>query len=250
MHCLTCILSAFALLAMPAYSQWSAQGDLTQATEIAPPEFKELLRKYATPQGVRYATWHVNPNDREALRNVVAFYANTLPPQSHEASLAWHLNAYNAWILHNILAKYPTSGPLDGEHLFFEGNHIVISGKKTSFDHLEQKVIRPKFKEPRIHFALNCASESCPPLHTKPFTTATLNADLNRLTHAFINANPQGVVVEEGKVHLSKLFEWYAADFGGKDQLISYINRYRDPPLPTGVKVFFLDYSWKLNALD
>ena len=80
-------------------------------------------------------------------------------PKDRDTALAWHINAYNSWILHNILAKYPTKGPLAGEPLFFHGNRIVISGGKTSFNDLEQKVIRPTFKEPRVHFALNCAFE-------------------------------------------------------------------------------------------
>jgi hypothetical protein len=61
------------------------------------------------------------------------------------------------------LARYPTKGPLDGDALFFHGNRIVISGQKTSLNDLKQKVIRPTFQEPRTHFAINCASESCPP---------------------------------------------------------------------------------------
>lgn len=249
MKLLARIPSAIALLALAACSHSSVQADLPRATEAAPPAYAELLERYAKPEGVRYAAWHGNQADMEKLRTVVDFYANTLPPADRDTSLAWHLNAYNAWILHNILKKYPTKGPLDGETLFFHGNRIIIAGKKTSFDHLEQKVIRPTFKEPRIHFAVNCASESCPPLDTKPFTPGTLDDDLDRLTRAFINKNPQGVVVERGDVKLSKIFEWYAEDFSGKDQLIPYINRYRDQPVPAEAKVAFLDYSWKLNAV-
>ena len=233
---------------LAACTHKDALADLPRATESAPPAYAELLSRYAAPDGVRYSAWHGNREDMEKLRAVVDFYATTLPPADRDTSLAWHLNAYNAWILHNILKKYPTKGLLDGETLFFHGNRIIISGKKTSFDHLEQKVIRPTFQEPRIHFALNCASKSCAPLDTKPFTAATLDADLERLTRAFINKNPQGVVPERKQVKLSKIFEWYAEDFGGKDQLIPYINHYRDQPVPADSKMEFLDYSWKLNA--
>lgn len=243
------IHSAVALLALAACSQQSVQADLSRATESAPLPYAELLARYATPNGVRYADWHSNQTDMENLRTVVDFYASTLPPTDRDTSLAWHLNAYNAWILHNILKKYPTKGPLDGETLFFHGNRITISGKKTSFDQLEQKVIRPTFKEPRIHFAVNCASESCPPLNTTPFTATTLDADLERLTRTFINDNPQGVVPAGNKVKLSKIFDWYAEDFGGKDQLITYINRYRNEPISASAKVEFFDYSWKLNEV-
>lgn len=227
----------------------STPGPLTIASGAYPAAYAELLQKYVTPTGVRYADWHSNPDDMKKIEEVANFYATTTPPADRNANLAWHLNAYNAWILRNILAKYPTKGPLDGETLFFHGNRIVISGKKTSFNDLEQKMIRPVFKEPRIHFALNCASESCPPLNAQPFDATSLDGDLNRLTRAFINNNPQGVVPAGNEVKLSKIFQWYADDFGGKNALVTFINRYRQNPLPEKIKTEFLDYSWKLNSV-
>lgn len=235
-------------LLLAACTHSNVQADLPRATDAAPPAYGELLAKYATPSGVRYAAWHGNSQDMAKLKDVVDFYVNSRPPKDRKASLAWHLNAYNAWILHNILKKFPTSGPLDGETLFFHGNRITISGKKTSFNDLEQNVIRPTFKEPRIHFALNCASESCPPLQATPFMAESLDADLEKLTRAFINKNPKGVVPSGNQTMLSKIFDWYAEDFGGKDRLVEFINRYRDQPLPASTKIEFLDYSWKLNA--
>jgi len=221
--------------------------DLARTTDSAPPEYGELLAKYVTPRGVRYEAWHQNQKDMTAIGKVTNFFARTLPPTDRNASLAWHLNAYNSWILNNILKKYPTNGPLDGEILFFHGKRIVISGKKTSFDQLEQKEIRPVFKEPRVHFALNCASESCPPLMNRPFTAKALDADLDRLARAFINDNPHGVVPQpDGKtLKLSKIFEWYEEDFGGKAKEIEFINKYRRSPVSGTIE--FLEYSWKLN---
>jgi len=236
-------------LMLTACGSRQSLADLPRATEAAPEGYAELLFKYATPSGVRYAAWHKNAEDLAKLKDVVDFYASTLPPKDRDTSLAWHVNAYNAWILHNILKKFPTKGPLDGETLFFHGNRIVISGRKTSFDNLEKKPTIAVFRDPRIHFVVNCASESCPPLHTEPFNSTTLDADFDKLTHRFINENPQGVVLSDNKVKLSKIFEWYADDFGGKDQLISYINRYRNAPIPADSKIEFLDYSWKLNAV-
>lgn len=244
---LALIPAAVGLLTLAACAPHSARADLPRATEAAPPVYAELLTRYVTPQGVRYAAWHDNPADMQKLRSVVDFYANTLPPADRDTSLAWHLNAYNAWILHNILKKYPTQGPLDGETFFFHGNRITISGQKTSFDHLEQKIIRPSFKEPRIHFALNCASASCPPLQPRPFTPATLDADLDHLTRTFINTNPQGVAPDRGTVKLSKIFDWYADDFGGKERILDFINHYRENPIPDQTTIQFFDYSWKLN---
>ncbi len=218
-----------------------------RADAAAPPEYAALLKKYVAPEGVRYADWHGNADDMKKLEAVVGFYADTQPPANRDDSLAWHLNAYNAWILHNILKKYPTKGPLDGETFFFHGNRIKVAGKQTSFDHLEQKVIRPTFEEPRIHFALNCAAGSCPPLWNEPFRGDTLDRDLERLTREFINDNPEGVVPEGNRVKLSKIFEWYADDFGGKDNLVAYVNKFRNSPVTADANVEFLDYRWTLN---
>lgn len=244
------VAAAFALLGLTLASCARTVIDpatLTAANMAAPPAYAELLATYVTAEGVRYPDWHAHAIDRQRLGSVVAFYRQTLPPEDDAASLAWHLNAYNAWTLHNILEKYPTRGPLHRDPLFFHGNRIAIAGRRTSLDALEQKVIRPVFDEPRIHFALNCASQSCPPLLDRPFTAEQLDRDLDRLATAFVNDRRHGVDVREGKVRLSKIFEWYADDFGGRDRLVEYVNRYRDEPVPAGLTIEFMDYSWALN---
>lgn len=239
------------LLTASAAPDTHAATDPPRATTAAPPAYAALLDKYVTPDGVRYAAWHSNPDDLAALDRVAAFYAESSPPADRDRALAWHLNAYNAWILHNILDKFPTDGPLDNEMFFFHGNRITIAGRKTSFDHLEQKRIRPTFQDPRIHFALNCASESCPPLDDTPFRGDSLDSTLDRLTRAFLNSHPHGVRLSpDGTVRVSKIFDWYKEDFGGTDGIIPYINQYRDDPLPTDAPLEFLNYSWKLNQAE
>ena len=243
---LTPLFAAIVVCCSPSCSQATH----TRVAESASPsDYAELLKTYVTPEGVRYAAWHANKADVDRMKKVAEFFASTTPPADRDASLAWHINAYNAWILNNILKKYPTKGPLDGETLFFHGNRIVVSGEKTSFNNIEQKVIRPVFKDPRVHFALNCASESCPPLQNKPFAAASLDSDLERLARAFINGNPHGVMlVPNAKtVKLSKIFEWYADDFGGKGNQLKFINRYRQQPVPADARIEFFDYSWNLN---
>jgi hypothetical protein len=242
------LLFALSVLLVSTACSSSTTGQTTPASSAYPPVYAELLQKYGTPAGVRYAAWHANPADLKNLSEVADFYATTTPPdKSKSDALAWYLNAYNAWILHNILAKYPTKGPLDGETLFFHGNRIVISGKKTSFNDLEQKVIRPTFKEPRVHFALNCASASCPPLSAKPFDAASLDAELDRLARAFINGKAVQIADGGKTLRLSKIFDWYADDFGGKGSQIVFINHYRKPPIPPDSKADFIDYNWSLN---
>jgi len=213
----------------------------------APEEYNYLLEKYVTPSGVHYLEWSNHTEDLNKLKSVTDYYAQNSPPRDKQESLAWHLNAYNAWILQNILQDWPNEGPLDVSVLFFHKKSITISGKYTSFQHLENDIIRKEFNEPRIHFALNCASRSCPPLHAKPFKAATLDKTLQQLTDDFINKNSLALEESNDLVELSKIFEWYEEDFGGKDQLLSYINQYRDQKIATDKKVKFLSYDWSLN---
>jgi len=223
------------------------QKGIPLTTQAAPAEYEILLKRDVTPEGVDYERWSQNSQALENLRKTTDFYANTRPPSDQQQALAWHLNAYNSWILHQILSQWPNKGPLNVSLLFFHKKSINISGEEMSFQDLEQKVIRPRFKDPRIHFALNCASRSCPPLHSKPFRAEGLSTTLEQLTKDFINNNPHAFTVTKHGIQLSKIFEWYEKDFGGCKQLIPYINSYHSVPLSTEAEISFKSYDWSLN---
>ena len=216
--------------------------------------YDTLLGKYRTASGVKYKAWHAADSDRRALANIVAAIGSeSVSGKSEDEKLAFYLNAYNAWILHRILEDYPTSGPggggLLGRNKFFKSKGIKVAGKTTSFHALENEIIRKQFDEPRIHFALNCASASCPPLHSKAFRAATLDKTLDSLTKDFVNSNPEGVgSVKGGKVAVSKIFDWYGEDFKPAGGVLAYLNRYRTKKIPEGTRVTFQTYRWTLNA--
>jgi len=245
--CTSIVASALTFQSCSTFTDANSSQTQHISTTSAPVEYSNLLEKYVTPTGVRYLDWSKNTADLDALKRVTDYYALSAPPADKQESLAWHLNAYNAWILHNILEQWPNQGPLDVSLLFFHKKSITISGKRISLQHLENDIIREEFTEPRIHFALNCASRSCPPLLGTPFTAKTLDKTLQQLTKDFINHNPLALVESEDSVKLSKIFEWYKDDFGGDDQLINYINQYRDQKVSTDKKVKFLSYDWNLN---
>jgi len=205
-----------------------------------------LLKKYVNDDGVDYKSWHANKSDREALKGVTHYYATTSVPKDHDEGLSFYLNAYNAWILDRILAKYPTKGPISGaDKLFFHKKAVTVAGKKMSFDKLEQKIIRPEYKESRIHFALNCASKSCPSLRAEPYIASELDKQLNEQTYKFLHDSKYGVKVNGSTVQFSKIFEWYAEDFGGKDNIPTWVRYYRKL---SGVKSHsFMKYDWSLN---
>ncbi len=214
----------------------------------APAEYTEILSTYVNEQGVDYARLHQSPADLAKLDTAAQYYADSAIPKDTKEALCWHLNAYNVWILKKIMDKYPTKGPISGtDKLFFHKKQITIAGRKTSFDHLEQKVIRPVYKESRIHFALNCASVSCPPLRNEPFRAEVLDAQLNEQAYKFINSNPLAVSLSDTTANISKIFDWYAVDFGGHDKLVTWLNFYRQPKLAETTNVEFQKYDWSLN---
>ncbi|HEX8280730.1 MAG TPA: DUF547 domain-containing protein, partial [Chthoniobacterales bacterium] len=109
-------------------------------------------------------------------------------------------------------------------------------------------VIIPKFGEPRVHFALNCASRSCPPLQAQAFEAGKLDAQLERVAKGFVNTN-NGVAYEAASktARLSKIFDWYQDDFAKQGGAVAFINKRRSSPLPAETKISYQDYDWGLN---
>ena len=212
--------------------------------------YSRLLAKYVTSQGVRYAAWHADGTDRTELARVVAAIAKEKPEGSKDEKLAFYLNAYNANILEQVLESYPIKSVRDIAALYgvFTQQRITVAGEKMSFNHLEKDIIHG-FKEPRIHFALNCASGSCPPLRPKAYTGDGLSTELDQQTTAFLNTDPHGVkATEDGKkADVSKIFDWNSGDFQAADGVAGFINKYRKPPLAPDAKISYMSYDWSLN---
>lgn len=164
--------------------------------------------------------------------------------------LAYHLNAYNALALYNVLERgVPAS--LDGlEKLrFFVLREFDLGGRRLSLYAYENDVIR-RFGDARIHFALNCMAASCPRLPRAPFRAEGLDAALEREARRFLN-EPRNVHVNAATrtVRLSPYFKWYAEDFlTAAPTPIAYVNRYRSERIPEDYRVEFMPYDWTLNS--
>jgi hypothetical protein len=213
-------------------------------------EYARLLKQYVTPEGVRYAAWKTNSADVKALQNVVDGIARaSVKDRSSQDRLAFYINAYNAWILREALAKYPTRSVKDPLFTFFLTNRIKVAGEQMSFNKLEKDIIRAQFKEPRIHFALNCASRSCPPLQPTPFMGSALESQLDRVARNFVNS-PRGVRFGGAQVDLSMIFDWYKEDFDARGGVVSFISAYRATPIPKSARIGYQNYDWTLNAAE
>lgn len=166
------------------------------------------------------------------------------------AVLAYHLNAYNALAMYNILeAGIPQSLSGFAKVRFFYLRKVRIGGEPMTLYAYETDVVR-KLGEPRVHFALNCMSVGCPHLPREPFRADAVDAQLQREAHRFFNEE-RNVRLDAAKrtVYLSEILKFYTDDFlKAAPSLIAFVNRYRDTPVPEDYSVKFTDYNWTVNA--
>ncbi len=158
--------------------------------------------------------------------------------------MAFWINAYNANTIKLILKKYPVKSitDLDGGKPW-DVKWIKIGSKTYSLNNIEHDIIRPRYKDARIHFAVNCAAASCPPLPNKAFTAANLNSLLESRTRSFVR-NSKYNTINDDAVKVSKIFDWYGEDFG---DLREYLNKYAATEIPEGTEIGFAEYDWALN---
>lgn len=170
---------------------------------------------------------------------------------SDEERLAFYINAYNALVIEGVLHYWPIASVEDvgSLHRFFREKRYPVAGTTVSLHGLETRVIR-KY-DPRLHFALNCASASCPRLSIEPFRVETLDQQLESAVSAFINDPAHNRYDQAANTwHLSKIFEWYSQDFGGQNGVKALLLRHARTTWPDNATLAYLDYDWSLNGMD
>ncbi len=179
---------------------------------------------------------------------------NGLPTRAER--LAFWINAYNAFAIDGILAGY-SPRTLLGQYRYFIANRHAVGGRTINLYDLEQKLLIPDFREPRIHFAIVCASRSCPRLISGAYDPARLEEQLDAGARAFVNDPFRNRFDRQRKVaRLSKIFEWFEEDFSAEaGSLLAYVSRYvTDDDLARELadgrfRVEFIDYDWSLNGV-
>jgi len=222
-----------------------ALDDTISSVTINHDEWTVLLKKHVNENGfVNYKNFI---NDRDALKSYLQKLATYQPNNSwsvHE-QLAYYINVYNAQTVNLILENYPTKSikNISGQ---WTRAFVAIGDKNFSLGGIENSLLR-KMNEPRIHFAINCASYSCPMLLNEAFTASNIDAQLDIVTRNFINSNKNDITANTPRV--SQLFNWYKKDFlaNGTTSVIEYINKYSDVKINVNASLQFKDYNWKLN---
>ena len=159
-------------------------------------------------------------------------------------SLAYFINAYNAVTVKLILDHYPLKS-IRKLITPWRFKRFELEGEKISLNHIEHQILR-KMNEPRIHFAINCASASCPKLFNTAFYAHTMEEQLEEATTLFIN-DPLRNQLSKKEMAISRIFQWFASDFGTKKERHAFIRKYATQPIDKNAKVRFLNYDWQLN---
>jgi hypothetical protein len=216
-----------------------------------------LLKKHVASNGLVNYKGFIQ--DSVQLNQYLTLLKNHHPGDSwdRKEQLAYWINAYNAFTIDLVIRHYPVESIKDiGPKLaivfvntVWDIAFINIQGTEYSLNNIEHQILRKKFDEPRIHFAINCASISCPDLRPEAFTAEKIEQQLEEQAFAFIG-DPTKNQITSHTLMLSSIFNWFGGDFKKQGTLRDYIQKYTKIPIDKNAKVKYLDYNWSLNDLN
>lgn len=225
--------------------------------------FDSLLVRYVKNGLVNYNRFK---SERRALNTYLCQLAGTDVKKifSHRARFAFWINAYNALTIRGVLDRLPADAAAQKkfsvaakELNFWKGSLYEVSGQWLSLDDIEHKILRPKFKDPRLHFAIVCASKGCPDLANRAYTGINVYSLMDKGTRQYMSSDRGFRKGNDKTIHLSQLFNWFAGDFAQKpyQHRLLFVAKFIPKEHQEFVKknhaslvVKWLDYSWQLNV--
>lgn len=255
-------LSIYKVYAAPAAETlefWNLS-DENSETVVSHLQWQKILDTYLrsdTDSGVNlFAYQAVTKADKKKLKAYLETLQALDPRQlNRQEQLSYWINFYNALTIDVVLDEYPVKSIKDIRFLTslfgpWDKNLVKVKGQKLSLNDIEHGILRPIWKDPRIHFVVNCASIGCPNLHAQAFTSENTERLMEMSAEEFIN-HPRGVSIDSGRVVLSSIFDWYGSDFGSNQaELIEYLAEYyegSDVEHLEAVKEVEFAYNWQLN---
>ena len=202
------------------------------------------LKKYVDKEGnVNYRLWKKNS---KLLETYLINLENNPPINqwTKNDSLAYFINAYNAVTVKLILDNYPLRSIKDLIIPWWL-KRFKLNSEKITLNFIEHKILR-KMDDPRIHFAINCASRSCPKLQNVAYYSHKLENQLNDAASGFINDQTKNKI-NVNHLMLSKIFSWFKDDFGNRIQLLKFVNKYSKIKILESARIEYLNYDWNLN---
>lgn len=225
------------------------------ARRVPPPALSEwgtIVATYVTGDGgFRYEALRANEAHLAALERTATAIGGA-EDQGWETpeALAFYVNAYNALTVAAVLEAWPIESVMRVDGFFDTATHTV-AGESMTLNALENDILRSdRFGEPRIHFVVNCASKSCPPLDREPYTAENIEAKLALATRSYVRATTE---LTSHTAKVSRLFEWFAEDFGGADGVRTFVADQLEGDAAEHVRssrttIGYQDYDWALNA--
>ena len=220
--------------------------------------FTDVLQKYVAGGLVDYKGLKTDQKFETYLNQL----SNTEPSQlSDKEELAFWINTYNAFTIKIIIDNYPLKGINNikfGEKSVWDENFILINKMKYSLNEIENKILRLKFKEPRFHFAIVCASISCPVLRSEAYEADKLNKQLQEQAIEFLrDKNRNDFDLKNKKADLSKIFDWFGEDFGKSDkEILKYVSTFLSEAVRADINqnlnswsISYRKYDWNLNKI-
>ncbi|MCL9781578.1 DUF547 domain-containing protein [Vibrio sp. S4M6] len=244
----------FFTLAAPKAELWPYwnQSNEQNTSTISYQAWQSILDKYLIEKGHSslFEYDKVSKQDKEKLQQFLTNMAKVNPLSYSKAQqYAYWVNLYNSITVNLILQNYPVKSitKLGGFFSFgpWDEKVITINGKELTLNDIEHRILRPIWKDPRTHYAVNCASLGCPNLQKTVFTAQNTNTLLEQAAHTFINSD-KGVNVQGNTIVLSSIYKWFASDFGGIEGVKKQIKHYR-PDINFSDKKIKYDYNWNLN---
>lgn len=254
---LLCALFSFSVFSAPKADLWPYWNHSNEAsqTEISHLEWQQLLDRYLVTQGentlFRYRA--VSAADKATLKQYIQRLAKLDPLQYRKAEqYAYWVNLYNAITVDLILDNYPIKSITKLGGLFSFGpwdeDVITINNQNLTLNDIEHRILRPIWQNPRTHYAVNCASLGCPNLQAQAFTADNTQTLLDSAAKTFINSK-KGVSIEGDTAKISSIYDWFAVDFGGENNVFNHIRQYAPRYNSFSGRVKY-DYDWSLNQAN
>ena len=228
--------------------------------------WNKFLERYVVaphPSGINRVRYQsVTPEDSKSLKGYLqAMQSVVISEYNRAEQKAYWINLYNAAIVDLVVGRFPLKSIRDiniSPGLLARGpwgaKLLSVEGERLSLDDIEHRILRPIWKDDRVHYALNYASLGCPNLQPAAYTGANTEALLERGAGEFIN-HPRGVAIQKGRLQVSSLYVWFQEDFGGgAEGLMEHWQNYANPPLADGLEKYSgglaHDYDWGLNGVE
>jgi len=253
--------STYAAPSANLWERWT-QHDPASAKTIDHSAWTSLLNLYLLKHhtGVNHFRYEqVSQADQKKLNDYLIHLTKTKISQyNRNEQRAYWINLYNALTVNVVIKNLPVRSIKEiSSGLFSSGpwkkKLLKIEGEELSLDDIEHRILRPIWKDPRLHYAVNCASVGCPNLQAKAFTAANSESLLDKGARDYIN-HPRGVKVDdEGRLRVSSIYVWFSEDFGGDEGILQHFRQYADPPLASSLqRDLTIDddyYNWNLNGV-